>query len=176
MLELKFNKINLAPKTPAPAAATATPMATPTSSSAIAGDLALLDTVPQTASLINKLSEIPSLEDLAREFQNSDQPEKFDDVALAEIHKACLALESSIDNADEVREQLTFIMTELRKFPDVAAKIYDSDIATMVKALRHNYNIVAFAKQTKAKQTKAKNEKISSQLAELEDLGLFDGL
>lgn len=173
MLELKFNKINLAPKAPAPAA---TPVVTPTSSSAIAGDLALLDTVPQTASLINKLSEIPSLEDLAREFQNSDQPEKFDDVALAEIHKACLALESSIDNADEVREQLTFIMTELRKFPDVAAKIYDSDIATMVKALRHNYNIVAFAKQTKAKQTKAKNEKISSQLAELEDLGLFDGL
>lgn len=122
------------------------------------------------------LADMPSLEELAEEFQYSEQPEKFDDAALAAVHKACLKLESAIDNAEEVREQLTFIMTELRRFPEVAAKIYDGDIKTMVSALRQNYNVVAFAKATNKKKKEEKQSAIKEQLAIAEASGLFDGL
>lgn len=122
------------------------------------------------------LADMPSLEELAEEFQYSEQPDKFDDAALAAVHKACLKLESAIDNAEEVREQLTFIMTELRRFPEVAAKIYDGDIKTMVSALRQNYNVVAFAKATNKKKKEEKQSAIKEQLAIAEASGLFDGL
>ena len=118
----------------------------------ITGDISLLDSLPaNTLSYKEQLANVPSLDELAEEFQNPDQPELFSDKALSAIHQACQTLEESIDNADEVKSQLTFIMTELRKYPDVAAKVCDSDISTMVKALRHSYNIVAFAKQTNRK-------------------------
>lgn len=122
------------------------------------------------------LADVPSLEELAEEFQYSEQPEKFDDAALEAVHKACVKLESAINNADEVREQLTFIMTELRRFPEVAAKIYDGDIKTMVSALRQNYNVVAFAKATTKKKKEEKQSAIKEQLAIAEASGLFDGL
>ena len=123
-----------------------------------------------------QLAEMPNLDELAKEFQNPDQPDAFDDAALAAVHKACLKLEESIDNAELVREQLTFIMTELRKYPETAAKVWDSDMATMVKALRHNYNVVAFAKQATKKKKEAKSAKANELLAAADAIGLFDDL
>lgn len=143
----------------------------------IAGDISLLDSLPEnTMSYKEQLSRVPSLDELAEEFQNPDQPELFSDKALSAIHQACQTLEESIDNADEVKSQLTFIMTELRKYPDVAAKVCDSDISTMVKALRHSYNIVAFAKQTNRKAKAEKQAKVNDLIAEADASGLFDGL
>lgn len=139
--------------------------------------LELLDQVPQpTMSYKEQLAEMPNLDDLANEFNNAEQPEDFNDAATQAVHKACLAIESAIDNAEEVRTQLTFIMTELRKYPETAAKIYDSDIATMVKALRHNYNVVAFAKAANKKAKAEKASKVNDLLAEADASGLFDGL
>ena len=85
-------------------------------------------------------------------------------------------LVNNIDNAELVREQLTFIMTELRKYPETAAKVWDSDMATMVKALRHNYNVVAFAKQATKKKKEAKSAKANELLAAADAIGLFDDL
>lgn len=144
--------------------------------SAISGDLEMLDNLPTTLSYKEQLAELPDLDELAKEFNNEEQPELFDDAALAAVHKACLQLESAIDNADNVREQLTFIMTELRKYPETAAKIWDSDTATMVKALRHSYNVVAFAKQASKKKKEEKQSKVKEQLAAADAMGLFDGL
>ena len=127
------------------------PIAT-TSPSPITGDLSLIADLETPMTYKEQLAEMPNLDELAKEFQNPDQPDAFDDAALAAVHKACLKLEESIDNAELVREQLTFIMTELRKYPETAAKVWDSDMATMVKALRHNYNVVAFAKQATKKK------------------------
>lgn len=139
--------------------------------------LELLDQVPQpTMSYKEQLAEMPNLDDLANEFNNAEQPEAFNDAATQAVHKACLAIESAIDNAEEVRTQLTFIMTELRKYPETAAKIYDSDIATMVKALRHNYNVVAFAKAANKKAKAEKASKVNEMLAAADASGLFDGL
>lgn len=143
---------------------------------AISGDLGILDDLPTTLTYKEQLAELPDLDALAEEFNNSEQPELFDDAALAAVHKACLQLESAIDNADNVREQLTFIMTELRKYPETAAKIWDSDTATMVKALRHSYNVVAFAKQANKKKKEEKQSKVKEQLAAADAMGLFDGL
>lgn len=144
--------------------------------SAISGDLGMLDNLPTTLTYKEQLAELPDLDELAKEFNNPEQPELFDDAALAAVHKACLQLESAIDNADNVREQLTFIMTELRKYPDTAAKIYDSDTATMVKALRHSYNVVAFAKEATKKKKEESKSKVKEQLAAADAMGLFDGL
>ena len=144
--------------------------------SAISGDLGMLDNLPTTLTYKEQLAELPDLDALAEEFNNSEQPELFDDAALAAVHKACLQLESAIDNADNVREQLTFIMTELRKYPETAAKVCDSDTATMVKALRHSYNVVAFAKQANKKKKEEKQSKVKEQLAAADAMGLFDGL
>ena len=157
--------------------ATATPSAIESSKpSAISGDLGMLDNLPTTLTYKEQLAELPDLDELAKEFNNSEQPELFDDAALAAVHKACLQLESAIDNADNVREQLTFIMTELRKYPETAAKVWDSDTATMVKALRHSYNVVAFAKQASKKKKEEKQSKVKEQLAAADAMGLFDGL
>lgn len=142
----------------------------------IEGEELLGDLPVASASFKDQLAEVPSLDELAREFQNSDQPDSFDDAALAAVHKACLALEQSIDNETEVREQLTFIMNELRKYPETAAKVYDSDIAVMVRALRQNYRVVAFAKQANKKAKAEKQSKVQEMLAEAEAGGLFDGL
>lgn len=142
----------------------------------IEGEELLGDLPVASASFKDQLAEVPSLDELAREFQNSDQPDAFDDAALAAVHKACLALEQSIDNETEVREQLTFIMNELRKYPETAAKVYDSDIAVMVRALRQNYRVVAFAKQANKKAKAEKQSKVQEMLAEAEAGGLFDGL
>lgn len=156
--------------------AVAKPVGTAPKPIAIEG-LELLDQVPQpTLSYKEQLAEMPNLDDLANEFNNSEQPDQFDDAATSAVHKACLAIESAIDNAEEVRTQLTFIMTELRKYPETAAKIYDSDIATMVKALRHNYNVVAFAKAANKKAKAEKASKVNDLLAEADASGLFDGL
>lgn len=142
----------------------------------IDGEELLGDLPVASASFKDQLAEVPSLDELAREFQNPDQPDAFDDAALAAVHKACLALEQSIDNESEVREQLTFIMNELRKYPETAAKVYDSDIAVMVRALRQNYRVVAFAKQANKKAKAEKQTKVQEMLAEAEAGGLFDGL
>lgn len=142
----------------------------------IEGEELLGDLPIASASFKDQLAEIPSLDDLAREFQNSDQPDLFDDAALAAVHKACLELEKSIDNESAVREQLTFIMNELRKYPETAAKVYDSDIAVMVRALRQNYKVVAFVKQANKKAKAEKQSKVKEMLAEAEAGGLFDGL
>lgn len=142
----------------------------------IEGEELLGDLPVASASFKDQLAEVPSLDELAREFQNPDQPDAFDDAALAAVHKACLALEKSIDNESEVREQLTFIMNELRKYPETAAKVYDSDIAVMVRALRQNYRVVAFAKQANKKAKAEKQSKVQEMLAEAEAGGLFDGL
>jgi hypothetical protein len=144
--------------------------------SAISGDLGILDNLPTTLTYKEQLAEVPDLDELAKEFNNPDQPELFDDAALAAVHKACLQLESAIDNADNVREQLTFIMTELRKYPETAAKIWDSDTATMVRALRHSYNVVAFAKEATKKKKEESKSKVKEQLAAADAMGLFDGL
>lgn len=138
--------------------------------------LDLLDSVPTPMTYKEQLAEIPSLDELANEFNNPEQPEAFDDAALAAVHKVCLQIESAIDNAEEVRTQLTFIMTELKKYPETAAKIYDCDMATMVKALRQNYNVVAFAKQANKKAKAEKASKVAETLSGLESAGLFDGL
>lgn len=144
--------------------------------SPISGDLSLIADLETPKTYKEQLAELPDLDELAREFQNPDQPDAFDDAALAAVHKACLKLEESIDNAELVREQLTFIMTELRKYPETAAKIWDSDKATMVKALRHNYNVVAFAKQATKKKKEAKSAKANELLAAADAIGLFDDL
>lgn len=157
---------------PSEAKPVATPVATPT----LISGADLLAGLPEPMSYKDKLSEIPSLDELAEEFQNSEQPEDFDDAALAAIHKACLKLEESIDNAEDVRSQLTFIMTELRKYPETAAKIYDEDMHRMVKALRANYNVVAFAKAANKAKKETKAKKSEQLLAELDATGLFDGL
>lgn len=146
------------------------------SAMAIEGEELLGDLPIASASFKEQLAEVPSLDDLAREFQNSDQPDLFDDAALAAVHKACLELEKSIDNESAVREQLTFIMNELRKYPETAAKVYDSDIAVMVRALRQNYKVVAFVKQANKKAKAEKQSKVKEMLAEAEAGGLFDGL
>lgn len=138
--------------------------------------LDLLDSVPTPMTYKEQLAEIPSLDELANEFNNPEQPEAFDDAALAAVHKACLQIESAIDNAEEVRTQLTFIMTELKKYPETAAKVYDCDMATMVRALRQNYNVVAFAKQANKKAKAEKASKVAETLSGLESAGLFDGL
>lgn len=153
------------------------PIASSTSSaSPITGDLSLIADLETPKTYKEQLAEMPDLDELAKEFQNPDQPDAFDDAALAAVHKACLKLEESIDNAELVREQLTFIMTELRKYPETAAKIWDSDMATMVKALRHNYNVVAFAKQATKKKKEAKSAKANELLAAADAIGLFDDL
>lgn len=149
---------------------------TPLSPIAIEGEELLGDLPIASASFKDQLAEVPSLDDLAREFQNSDQPDLFDDAALAAVHKACLSLEQSIDNESAVREQLTFIMNELRKYPETAAKVCDSDIAVMVRALRQNYKVVAFVKQANKKAKAEKQTKVKEMLAEAEAGGLFDGL
>lgn len=136
----------------------------------------LLGDLPSPMTYKEQLAEVPDLDALAEEFNNPEQPELFDDKALEAVHKACLSIESAIDNAEEVRTQLTFIMTELRKYPETAAKIWDSDIATMVKALRHNYNVVAFAKSANKKKKEAKASKVNEMLAVADASGLFDGL
>lgn len=160
-----------------PSAITSAPSSiTSSQPSAISGDLGLLDSLPTPLSYKEQLAELPDLDELAKEFNNPEQPELFDDAALAAVHKACLQLESAIDNADNVREQLTFIMTELRKYPETAAKIWDSDTATMVKALRHSYNVVAFAKEANKKKKEEKQSKVKEQLAAADAMGLFDGL
>lgn len=153
------------------------PIASSTSSaSPITGDLSLIADLETPMTYKEQLAEMPDLDELAKEFQNPDQPDAFDDAALAAVHKACLKLEESIDNAELVREQLTFIMTELRKYPETAAKVWDSDMATMVKALRHNYNVVAFAKQATKKKKEAKSAKANELLAAADAIGLFDDL
>lgn len=153
------------------------PIASSTSlASPITGDLSLIADLETPKTYKEQLAEMPDLDELAKEFQNPDQPDAFDDAALAAVHKACLKLEESIDNAELVREQLTFIMTELRKYPETAAKIWDSDMATMVKALRHNYNVVAFAKQATKKKKEAKSAKANELLAAADAIGLFDDL
>lgn len=144
--------------------------------SSITGDLSLIADLETPKTYKEQLAEMPDLDKLAKEFQNPDQPDAFDDAALAAVHKACLKLEESIDNAELVREQLTFIMTELRKYPETAAKVWDSDMATMVKALRHNYNVVAFAKQATKKKKEAKSAKANELLAAADAIGLFDDL
>lgn len=160
-----------------PSAVTSAPSVIASSQpSAISGDLGMLDNLPTTLTYKEQLAELPDLDELAKEFNNPEQPELFDDAALAAVHKACLQLESAIDNADNVREQLTFIMTELRKYPETAAKIYDSDTATMVKALRHSYNVVAFAKEATKKKKEESKSKVKEQLAAADAMGLFDGL
>ena len=143
---------------------------------AILEGLDQLGDLPKPISYKEALAEMPSLDELAKEFNNPDQPEEFDDAALAAVHKACLQLESAIDNAEEVRTQLTFIMTELRKYPETAAKIWDSDMATMVKSLRHNYNVVAFAKAANKKAKAEKASRVNDMLAAADASGLFDGL
>lgn len=143
---------------------------------AILEGLDQLGDLPKPISYKEALAEMPSLDELANEFNNPDQPEEFDDAALAAVHKACLQLESAIDNAEEVRTQLTFIMTELRKYPETAAKIWDSDMATMVKSLRHNYNVVAFAKAANKKAKAEKASRVNDMLAAADASGLFDGL
>ncbi len=143
---------------------------------AILEGLDQLGDLPKPISYKEALAEMPSLDELANEFNNPDQPEEFDDAALAAVHKACLQLESAIDNAEEVRTQLTFIMTELRKYPETAAKIWDSDMATMVKSLRHNYNVVAFAKAANKKARAEKASRVNDMLAAADASGLFDGL
>lgn len=143
---------------------------------AILEGLDQLGDLPKPISYKEALAEMPSLDELANEFNNPDQPEAFDDAALAAVHKACLQLESAIDNAEEVRTQLTFIMTELRKYPETAAKIWDSDMATMVKSLRHNYNVVAFAKAANKKAKAEKASRVNDMLAAADASGLFDGL
>ena len=143
---------------------------------AILEGLDQLGDLPKPISYKEALAEMPSLDELANEFNNPDQPELFDDAALAAVHKACLQLESAIDNAEEVRTQLTFIMTELRKYPETAAKIWDSDMATMVKSLRHNYNVVAFAKAANKKAKAEKASRVNDMLAAADASGLFDGL
>lgn len=143
---------------------------------AILEGLDQLGDLPKPISYKEALAEMPSLDELANEFNNPDQPEEFDDAALAAVHKACLQLESAIDNAEEVRNQLTFIMTELRKYPETAAKIWDSDMATMVKSLRHNYNVVAFAKAANKKAKAEKASRVNDMLAAADASGLFDGL
>lgn len=172
-LDVNLTEIKpIEPKAPAKLAASAQPI------EAISGDLSLLDSLPPETSLSYKdqLARVPSLDELAEEFQNPEQPELFNDKALSAIHQACQTLEESIDNANEVKSQLTFIMTELRKYPDVAAKVCDSDISTMVKALRHSYNLVAFAKQTNRKAKAEKQAKVNDLIAEADASGLFDGL
>ena len=152
------------------------PIASSTTASPITGDLSLIADLETPMTYKEQLAEMPDLDELAKEFQNPDQPDAFDDAALAAVHKACLKLEESIDNAELVREQLTFIMTELRKYPETAAKVWDSDMATMVKALRHNYNVVAFAKQATKKKKEAKSAKANELLAAADAIGLFDDL
>lgn len=147
-----------------------------TAPTAILEGLEQLGNLPKPISYKEALAEMPSLDELANEFNNPDQPEEFDDAALAAVHKACLQLESAIDNAEEVRTQLTFIMTELRKYPETAAKIWDSDMATMVKSLRHNYNVVAFAKAANKKAKAEKTSRVNDMLAAADASGLFDGL
>lgn len=160
-----------------PSTAEPKPIASSTSSaSPITGDLSLIADLETPMTYKEQLAEMPDLDELAKEFQNPDQPDAFDDAALAAVHKACLKLEESIDNAELVREQLTFIMTELRKYPETAAKVWDSDMATMVKALRHNYNVVAFAKQATKKKKEAKSAKANELLAAADAIGLFDDL
>ena len=168
-LAIKAVKLNVQP--------VATPLANPkpVGQSSIEG-LDLLDSIPEPLTYKEQLAEMPSLDELANEFNNPEQPDDFNDAALAAVHKACLAIESAIDNAEEVRSQLTFIMTELRKYPETAAKIYDSDIAIMVKALRHNYNVVAFAKAANKKAKAEKASKVNEMLAAADASGLFDGL
>lgn len=184
---LKFNSPSVGPSAsnPEPSAEPSpTPVAQPStplgdfipSEIKIEGEELLGDLPVASASFKDQLAEVPSLDELAREFQNPDQPDAFDDAALAAVHKACLALEQSIDNESEVREQLTFIMNELRKYPETAAKVYDSDIAVMVRALRQNYRVVAFAKQANKKAKAEKQTKVQEMLAEAEAGGLFDGL
>lgn len=195
---LKFNSPSVGPSAsnPEPSAEQSPTTATPTSAEPVAdsspsadsssdyipseikieGEELLGDLPVASASFKDQLAEVPSLDELAREFQNPDQPDAFDDAALAAVHKACLALEQSIDNESEVREQLTFIMNELRKYPETAAKVYDSDIAVMVRALRQNYRVVAFAKQANKKAKAEKQTKVQEMLAEAEAGGLFDGL
>lgn len=190
---LKFNSpsVGTSASNPEPSAEQSPTTATPTSPEPstpvadssfipseikIEGEELLGDLPVASASFKDQLAEVPSLDELAREFQNPDQPDAFDDAALAAVHKACLALEQSIDNESEVREQLTFIMNELRKYPETAAKVYDSDIAVMVRALRQNYRVVAFAKQANKKAKAEKQTKVQEMLAEAEAGGLFDGL
>lgn len=184
---LKFNSPSVGPSAsnPEPSAepTVSTPVAEPSADSSfipseikIEGEELLGDLPVASASFKDQLAEVPSLDELAREFQNPDQPDAFDDAALAAVHKACLALEQFIDNESEVREQLTFIMNELRKYPETAAKVYDSDIAVMVRALRQNYRVVAFAKQANKKAKAEKQTKVQEMLAEAEAGGLFDGL
>lgn len=136
--------------------------------------LALIADAP--VSYKESLHEVVDLDELAREFQNSEQPDKFDDSATEAVHKAVLSLEKSIDNADEVRTQLTFIMTELQKYPNIAAKICDSDIHIMVRALRQSYNTVAFTKKiNKSKSESAKNRAMEN-TKDLLSSDLFEGL
>lgn len=192
---LKFNSPSVGPSASSPKPSAETTLATPSAQTSaelvaepsvandfipseikIEGEELLGDLPVASASFKDQLAEVPSLDELAREFQNPDQPDAFDDAALAAVHKACLALEQSIDNESEVREQLTFIMNELRKYPETAAKVYDSDIAVMVRALRQNYRVVAFAKQANKKAKAEKQTKVQEMLAEAEAGGLFDGL
>lgn len=192
---LKFNSPSVGPSASKPEPSAETTLATPSAQTSaelvaepsvandfipseikIEGEELLGDLPVASASFKDQLAEVPSLDELAREFQNPDQPDAFDDAALAAVHKACLALEQSIDNESEVREQLTFIMNELRKYPETAAKVYDSDIAVMVRALRQNYRVVAFAKQANKKAKAEKQTKVQEMLAEAEAGGLFDGL
>lgn len=122
------------------------------------------------------LHEVVDLDALAREFQDEEQPDKFDDEATKAIHKAVIELEQSIDNAAEVKTQLTLIMNEIQKYPQTAARISDSDIHIMVKALRQSYNTVAFTKKiNKNKSEVAKKKAIESCKDILTD-DLFEGL
>lgn len=137
--------------------------------------MSIIDSLPEM-SYKDAMKESIDLDALAREFQNDEQPEKFDDAATEAIHKAVNELEKSIDNAEEVRTQLTFIMNELHKYPQIAAKICDRDIHVMVKALRQSYNTVAFTKKiNKTKKESATSKSIARANAILDD-SLFEGL
>lgn len=107
------------------------------------------------------IKDITSLEELANEFNLPEQQDSFEEAGLLAIDTACKNLEARIDNADEVKNQLTFIMTELQQQPLLAAKISDPNIATMVRALRTNYNMVAFAKTNNAAKTAKKKQAIA---------------
>lgn len=137
--------------------------------------LGILNSMP-TISYKDAMKETVDLDELAKEFQNEEQPDKFEDSATQAVHNAVLELEKSIDNAEEVRTQLTLIMNEIQKYPQVAAKICDTDIHIMVKALRQSYNTVAFTKKINKSKSESAKKKSLEKVADILNEDLFEGL
>lgn len=143
-----------------------------TSITSTSNNLTKMDAEDALESILN--SDCDLEKELAAEFEAEAQPDRFNTDELFNLGEALKKLESNVDNKDIVKDQMTYIMLELKKNPDMASAMADVDWAIMVKALRHSYKSIASIVDLK-KTARVEKKKASSKSNPFADIDLgFD--